>query len=270
MVTEGEPFALARFHDGEHAVLEGKRKRMASGWKASPGKESWLVEPLLQALCSALPGYGVATSPPCCVQPATKFFSKHVTTSPHQRTFATIFQNANYGKARRLFLDQIHRKKVVVVSSGRGDVQVPQNGVNERFDVDALVLKLLAQDKPILLSAGPVACIIAYRYWKAAADAGRTVPSCIDVGSAIDFYVHGKDTRLFHSPHSPLAKHACLWEVPAKPNNKVKTGYPQDFPGVARQFALTPEQAAAKRLEVRRGMKRNANWARASIRSSRK
>jgi hypothetical protein len=270
LVNEGERFCLVRFHDGEHALMAGKPKRMASGWKSDPSKQSWLTDPLFQALSSSFPGYAVATSPPCCAQPATKFYSRHVTSHPTLRTFATLFQNSNYGRARRLFLEYAQMRKAVIVSSGRGDFKVPADAVSGGFDVRPLVDQLLAQDKPILASAGPLACVIGFEYWRRAVEKGSTSPAFIDVGSALDFFIHGRDTRMFHSPHSPLAKHTCVWEMPSKPSGRVRTGPPSDFPGCVAYFALTPEEARKKRMDALKVAKNNPNWARNAVRGKRK
>jgi hypothetical protein len=81
--------------------------------------------------------------------------------------------------------------------------------VNSDFDLDALVRRLLAVRRPILVSAGPAACVIVHEYWQRAVPEQRQV--IVDVGSAIDELTKGRKTRQYQVPGTRNAQLVCTW-----------------------------------------------------------
>lgn len=210
------PIALGRFHDGEYRVLRGEPYKAGSGWTITG--ESWMRERLMDALRTDLPDFWIGISPPCDWPQGTAYFKPLLRT--RLLTFATVFWHSNYpaftaASKREPFAS------ACIVSSGKGDYQIPHNGVAHKWDLDGLVTSLLAERRPILLCAGPAAAIIAREYWQRAPVESRQ--TILDVGSALDPKVHGRATRHFQLPGTPLRSHHCSWGVtvpwgrPARP-----------------------------------------------------
>lgn len=204
IVNEQEPFAFVRFHDGEHAILNGLPYRAASKW-TSRGNDVWFKDELFEVLKADLEGFYMGISPPCCTPQAAEFFRRYAPAA--KATYATIFQFQNYKRWRML------RKKyqgAVLIGSGQCDIQVPFNGVSKQWDVDAVVTQMLGIDKPFLIAAGPCANIIAYRYWARQDFAKRQ--TVIDVGAALDPEIHKAPTRPYHKAGSKAQHHLCSWD----------------------------------------------------------
>lgn len=205
-VTPSRPVALARFHDGEHHVLEGRPYDARSGWHLY--KESWLRQRLLAALRADLDDYWVGISPPCDYPLGTAYYRGQVQTE--RRTFATIFWHSNYPVARDALRENLD-DYALVGCTDRCTHKVPANGVATEWPLDALVDDLLKEDRPILVAAGPSACLIVHEYWKRA-DPGQR-QTILDIGATLDHIIHGHTTRHYQEPASALLRHACDWET---------------------------------------------------------
>lgn len=208
------PVALARFHDGEYRVLRGEPYKARSNWTVY--EPSWLQGRLLAAIEADLPGYWVGISPPCCYPQGTAYFRSLART--RQITYATLFWFSNFGRTRAAFYDGIRQGRFATVGcTAKCDYRLPVNGVAQEWDLDGLVGRLLREDRTILLAAGPSACVIAHDYWRRCEPAKRR--SILDVGAALDPLLHGKMTRHFQEPSSPLRGHTCDWtkSVPWSP-----------------------------------------------------
>lgn len=202
-----EPFAFARFHDGEYALLQGIQHTAKSGW--SSDGPTWLQFPLLEALTEdQLEGYYIGISPPCDHSEAASWYRSKIKLKKPFVTFATLFQHANY---KRLPMLLRAYKDPVLVACKNGDITVPQDGIRRGWNVDAVVEKLLkVEGRPVFVAAGPCANVIIHRYWQRQ-DPGKRVP-IIDIGSILDPTIHGKPTRRFHDPNSDELRHRCDWE----------------------------------------------------------
>lgn len=202
----GEPFALARFADGEWKICAGKMTR------TDKAHETWwshryTTEPrrlLLAALRYAAPSYYVGISS-SCYEAAAGYLRGQVRVRKTNLTFATLFCHSNYDA----FLDLDLRKGSVLVSSAGGDFAVPKNAVNEEWDLDGLLAELTKVDRPILVAAGPAACWIIHKYWAMQPPEKRQI--IVDVGAAYDPEIHGENTRPYHDPNNGWRKHACRW-----------------------------------------------------------
>lgn len=193
-VKEMQPLVFSRFHDGEYRVCQGHSYTAAAGWRSS--KSPWLQEPLVEALSYTAENYVIGISPPCCAPSGTNFYYR----APAPKTFATIFHNANYRKAR---VAMAAVDAVLVGDHPAAHVKTPSNGVEKKWDLDAVVEKLLEgpKDKPIFLAAGPTSCVLAHRL----SVAGVTVP-VIDVGALFD-----DRTPRHYKTASPSQRHVCTW-----------------------------------------------------------
>lgn len=203
-----EPFALSRFGDGEWSLLVGRPYKSASGW-VSKG-ETPLRGALLESLRCDLGGYCVGYSPPCCHPKCVGFYAENVKVPKLRRTFATVFFHGNFMRAKAYF----SRLDAALVGCTEGaDIRVPKDAVNHTFDVDDVVQQMLeVRDRPILVAAGPSACILVHRYWNwTKREPERRVP-CIDIGALLDERSHGRRTRHYHDPKSGLHGHYCKWD----------------------------------------------------------
>lgn len=216
------PVALGRFHDGEYHVLRGEDYKAGSGWRIRGS--SWMRERLRAALAADLPDSWIGISPPCDWPKGTSYFRGIVRTK--QLTFATLFWHANFARFTSGMRSEPF-SSACVVSSGKGDYRIPHNGVAEPWDLDGLVTSLLGETRPILLCAGPAAAIIVHEYWQRAPIESRQ--TILDVGSALDPVVHGRQTRHFQRPEGKrLLSHRCSWSVSvpwAKPPRPVAKGW---------------------------------------------
>ena len=201
--------AFARFHDGEFALLRGRKYKAVSGWTGD-GAKTWLREPLLASLKCELPGYHVGISDITTLPGHFNWYIRNVGAPLSRVTFATLWSYANYRKTLRYF--KARRKQYTIVGcTDRCDVRVPANASRNRFDVDEVVDAILDADKPALLVAGPASCLVAHRYWERTLGFESTRKHVLDVGAAIDPIVHGRDTREFHSPKSRLGTFVPAW-----------------------------------------------------------
>lgn len=204
-LKQGKVFALSRFGDGEWAILKKKRYRSADAW-SSKG-ETWIRAALLESLQADLPGYCVGYSPPCCHPKCVGFYADNMRVAPAFRTYATVFFHGNFPRAKQFFskLDS-----VTVGSSPHSNIRVSGDVVTEAFDTDAVLRQMLeVRDKPILLAAGPAACVLIHRYWRWTMKNPQDRVACIDIGALLDESTHGKRTRYYHDPSSGLHEHFC-------------------------------------------------------------
>ena len=96
----------------------------------------------------------------------------------------------------------------VMVSSTGGDFTVPENlFAATDFDLDELVTRLLAVDRPILVSAGPLSAVLIHQYWQRATHK----QIILDVGSALDERTKGRRTRAYQTPGTRTAELVCRW-----------------------------------------------------------
>lgn len=193
----GEPFALARFADGELACIEG---RAHDPYGSRFGTETWsgsgpmpLRAQLRQSLEADLEGYYLGLSPMCCQGACAHRLGTRVNTPPERRVAATLFSYGNHVRFHELEKRLELRKRSVLVSGKGGDLQVPLDAINHEDWLEPLLEKLLAvRGKPILVAAGPAACVLVHQYWLRAEEPQVIV----DIGSVLDEQLHGRGTRM--------------------------------------------------------------------------
>jgi 2-polyprenyl-3-methyl-5-hydroxy-6-metoxy-1,4-benzoquinol methylase len=198
----GPPFAFVRFGDGERSICRGLPLVNCDGWQYD-GRASQFAADLNAALTYSAPDYYLGISDGCCDRESRDWFLERRKVPLDQVTFANIFVNGNYRRFRAL--DLAH---AALVSCAGGDFTVPEHVINTDFDLDALVEQLLAVDRPILVAAGPAACVLIHKYWQRA---GARRQIIVDIGSALDEVVRGRRTRGYHHPESPTATRICRW-----------------------------------------------------------
>lgn len=207
ITKSSEPFAFTRFGDGEHALLEGLPYRAASKW-LSPGGKVWLHAGLEAALVErSMERYFVGISPPCCAPASTHFYREALQGFPKGRTtFATLFMARNYRRFKEV---RAKFSDAIVVGCKKADILVPERGVTNPWDIDAVVTQLLNVERPIFVAAGPCANLIIHRYWQRQDPEKRQ--TILDIGAALDLHLHGENTRHYHKNTSKVHQHRCSW-----------------------------------------------------------
>lgn len=207
-LRENRPFALSRFGDGEWALLQKRRYKSADDWVTKG--DTPIHGALLESLQANMPGYCVGYSPPCCHPKCVGFYADNMRAPPDHRTFATVFFHGNYPRAKAFF----EKLDAFTIGCTQGsDVRVNADLVNSPFDSDSILQRMLAvRDRPILVAAGPAACILVCRYWRWTKKNPETRVPCIDVGALLDVAKHGKKTRYYHDKSTGLHKHYCRWD----------------------------------------------------------
>jgi len=210
----GEPFALARFADGERACIQNKAY---SPFGAGLGTETWKADghmpwrkALMRAMKCDLEGYYVGISPACCQPQDHTWYRTRVAAPWNRRTSATLFSYGNYDYARHLAAGLRLRERSVLVSGVGGNYSVPLDAINQMWDLPSLIRELgKVRDRPILVAAGPMACVIVCRYWEMTAPEHRQI--IVDVGSLFDEELHGGATRMHMMKADPRAMrhHFC-------------------------------------------------------------
>jgi hypothetical protein len=206
------PFALARFGDGEMACIEG---HPYEPYGLMFGTETWRGDActpdmrgkLREALQADVEGYCVGLPPICCQAEASGLATRHVTCPLERRCCATIFSYANYKRFRRRSSLINLRSRSVLVAGRGGDIDVPLDAINRDGWLEPLLEKLFRLERPILVAAGPAACVIVHQYWIAAPR--RQV--IVDVGSVYDVDLHGHGTRMHTAGPDPrgMSAHHC-------------------------------------------------------------
>jgi hypothetical protein len=251
LLAQEEPFAFVRFHDGEHAILEGLPYRAASKWRTN-GKDVWLRDELRAALDTTLDRFYVGISPPCCTPRAAEYFRRFV--RGDKVTFATLFQHRNYTRVEELRAK--FPNALLIGSSSMAELRVPADGISAKWDLQGLVDEMLTIDRPFFVAAGPCANVIIHRYWSLQDDDKRQ--TAIDVGAALDLLLHKTTTRHYHHPSSKLLLHECEWEK-WTPFGRRKEGSSVRLPPTDETYAKLGEQGfiGSNRVVKQDGKKKN-------------
>lgn len=201
----GEPFALARFGDGERGFCMGRPTPCCDGWYYD-GSDTPYALKLRETVRADLPGYYIGISCPCCDPESHKWYLENVRAPLWRVTYANIFVNGNYKRTKKL-LKRLFRTGVALVSSKGGDYTVPENAINPEFDYSGLLEELFRVDRPILVAAGPLANILVYEYWRLA----PRKQTIVDIGSVLDRKIQGRRTRGYQKLLSSKLRRICVW-----------------------------------------------------------
>ncbi len=221
--TAREPFAFARFGDGEAAILRERPvpfrvQRPTETWdsKNIPGRfraELW------DSLRYKDEGYYVGMQCPACSDISAKYLRENVSTPLDRQTYAELFCYQNWHRIDRAkFTDAC-----IVTSSSRPEQEgvdsllIPINAA-EILDAADTVEALLEVRKPILVAAGPFSNVVIHQYWT------KQLPELrqpiVDIGSALDPWLHDTCTRDYQNAWHYRAQRFCTWDgvgVPADP-----------------------------------------------------
>lgn len=238
LLRSNEPLALVRFGDGEGALLTGKAHVAANDeWTARAGHH-WITDDLRASLVRNSPGYCVGLPPNCCLREYV-VLHEQARAPLGQRTFATLFLHGNLHRMRELY----ERYKPIVVGNV-GQIRVPKRIVESGcIDLDAIVEQMLQAERPMFVSAGPLANLLIDRYWQRQRIERRQ--TVLDVGSALDVFLTGKPTRYYHE--GKLLSHHC--ELAAAP---LMAGRPLDR-AHPRNGVVMQAQPVTNRIVIGRG-----------------
>ncbi len=221
-INKKENFSLARYADGERAVLRGVAIKGIDGW-ATSNQLSQLGKDLWATLNHTESNYYYGISCPCCDKNAFSWYLKNI---PHHDnlTFSNLFVNGNYSFFQEHF-PKIKEQAVVIahkngVGKRIGNLEVvhyfpTENNCIEYWDTegDAFVEKIIYKTKSFknmlfVVSAGPMSEVIIHRLYEA-----NPENRYIDFGSSVDAYIHARMTRPYMDTSQIYSQKMCKISV---------------------------------------------------------
>lgn len=204
----GEPFAFTRFADGEVAfILQRAHRAKSDGWRYD-GQSHDATSLLIRAASCYAPGWYVGVACPCHEREDHDFLMDLVNVPLSRITFAGIFIYANYSRFESLDLSHC----IEVSCDEDADYRVARDEISGSSCVNAIRIadSLIEEaDAPIVLAAGPLANIIAWRYWTECPCNRRQV--IVDVGSALDLRFKPRPTRHYQKTRRDVSRRVCRW-----------------------------------------------------------
>ena len=207
-----QPFAFARFGDGELGIVNGDALKNCDGWFS--GKTPADVRRALRdaATCDAT-GWHVGIPCPCCDPDGRDFWTNIVGVPEERRTFANIFVNANWPLVMQRARDEKWFERCVLVGPfAQAQVKIPGNWTNRPDALNlarAIADNLITGDKPILVCAGPMAKILIHLYWTSVLPWRRH--TIVDCGSIFDPCLLGKRNRGYQWRNHTNSYKICQW-----------------------------------------------------------
>lgn len=210
-IQNKEPFALARYADGEFAVLKNHKITGCDGWSITV-EDKPFAEELQISLLHKEHNYFYGISCLCC-DPSTHSQLKNILIDNWDRvTFSNIFVNSNWKKSYDFFMN--YEDKIFICNANskmtKNFYKVPEN-VLKFYRFDKVSLKNYYCDiakkynnKLFCISAGPLAELIIHWMYLENPD-----NQYIDIGSCLDPYIHGKFTRLYHYENNEFSRRVC-------------------------------------------------------------
>ncbi len=213
-VERREPFAFARYADGEYAVLKGQPIKGMDGWEMKPEYEN-LRAHIWKSLDHIEDNYFYGISCPCCDSPKHDWFKQHMYDKHSDNlTYSNLFVNGNYKRFKE-WIPTLNVEDVKVVSC-----EMPKGCEWGWHPIEPTALALYNYDieyykeqwkyfasgssRIYLISAGPLSEIIIH--WMYEANPTNTY---IDVGSAIDEFTKGKVTRGYQIEGTEFSNKIC-------------------------------------------------------------
>ena len=217
-INRKENFTLARYADGERAVLRGIAIKGIDGW-ATQNVLSKLGKDLWNTVNHSESNYYYGISCPCCDKNAFSWYLKFI---PHHDnlTFSNLFVNDNYRFFQEYF-PKIEEQAIVIAHRNGlgkpiGNLEViryysTENNCIEYWDTEgvAFVEKIINETKSFknmlfVISAGPMSEVIIHRLYEA-----NPENRYIDFGSAIDAYIHARMTRSYMDDTQIFSQKIC-------------------------------------------------------------
>lgn len=213
-----ENFALARYADGEYAIMSGRKIQGVDGW-TSTDYVSKLGKDCLSSMSIKDDNYIYGIACPCCDREAYYWI---VSRLPEKATisFSNLFVNCNYSKFINKF-DKLKRNAVIIANEKARGKQIGSLNIQKFYGVggdciefwdnegEQLLQKIKGEvgnlkDTLFVISAGPMSEPIIYELYK-----HNPNNTYIDFGSAIDKYIHENITRTYRNSNDDTAKKIC-------------------------------------------------------------
>ena len=220
LIKSDTNFAYARYADGEVSLMkgievtEGSQAYNIDRWKA-PNELTKVGKDLLETLMHTEDNYYYAISSDTDFSRDKEFLTTYIK-NKNNVTFANLWINANYQKMKIFY--QTLNKPVYLICNEKVNRQNLPFKVNEIFPFpddcinywekygDDYISELInyiihIKNKTFFISCGPISEILIHNLYDANPD-----NQYIDVGSSIDEFVHGYQTRPYMNPTSQYAK----------------------------------------------------------------
>ncbi len=210
-IIKKEPFAFARYADGELAVMRNHHITGCDGWSVTE-QDKPFAEELKTSLSHKEDNYFYGISCPCCDSPAHIHFKNLLYPRWNKTTFSNLFVNSNWKKSYNFFMG--YENKIFICNENAKlnvpFVKVPADVLNS-FRTNKEVLKKyyseIARNHSNVLfciSAGPLAeLIIHWMYTE------NPENQYVDIGSCLDVHIHGKATRSYHTQNGGYSDKVC-------------------------------------------------------------
>lgn len=224
-IRSNEPFAYARYADGEVALMKGNpigagtQAYGVDNWSA-PNQETVVGRELLESLAHTENNYYYAISAHSDNKEDYKFLRNRINTN--NITFANLWINANYQKMKEFYKNL--SKPIYVICNERAR---PENfpfevaelfpfpddcvryWINHGEDYINQLLEYVqnVHNQTFFISCGPVSEILIHRMYLT-----NTRNQYVDVGSSIDEFVHKKITRPYMIPETQYAQEISYFE----------------------------------------------------------
>ena len=200
-IKNKEPFAFARYADGELAVIENRHITGCDGWTIT-NQDSQFGQELLDSLKHTESNYFYGISCPCCDFPTYRHYKKSVESYWSRVTFSNLFVNSNWKMAYDFFMN--HSDKIFICNeNAKLDVpfyKVPADVLtayrNDREGLKKQYESIAENHESTLfcISAGPLAELIIH--WMYSKNPNNQY---VDTGSTLDPYIHKKITRSYQA-----------------------------------------------------------------------
>lgn len=217
-IENNENFALARYADGEYAIMSGKKIKGIDGW-TSTDYVSKLGQDSINSLSMDAPDYIYGIACPCCDREAYYWIASRLKEDA-TITFSNLLVNYNYFKFIKNF-EKLKKDAIVIANEKAKDKQIGSLNILKFYGVgsncvefwenegEQLVKKIIEEvgdlkDKLFVVSAGPMSGPIIYELYK-----HNPNNTYIDFGSSIDRYIHEKCNRLYSDPKDKETRKIC-------------------------------------------------------------
>lgn len=219
LIKSNKNFAYARYADGEVALMQGRYVDVNSqayrvdNWHA-PNHITKVGEHLLKTLNHTEDTYYYAISSKTDNLSDYEFLSSRIKTN--KITFANLWINANYQKTKQFY--ESYDKSVYVICNVAAVKKLFPFNIKELFPFpnecvtyweewgNDYINQLIdyvrhLSNETFFISCGPVSEILIHELYTI-----NPNNQYIDVGSSIDEYVHGRQTRPYMNPNSSFSK----------------------------------------------------------------
>lgn len=229
-INSGIPFCHARYADGEICLMKGLSINKGSqatdvdNW-TSPAKITKLGKELKETLKCTDENYYYAISCDSSSTDDKNYLLSNIKQDKKYITFANLWINGNYNDFIKNINNNLQNKNIILFANYRGENnKFPFQIKNYMSFGDECVLTWEKYSSDIksmlydnfknienhifLISVGPMSEVLIYTLWSF-----NKKNQYIDVGSALDYYIHGKNTRLYMMSNNFYNKQICEMDI---------------------------------------------------------